>query len=114
MFIIRFMLYFCLSFAILCIPVGNERQLFNSLSDLLAPHVGKVFDSTKQKISTTAHYSKKLYSNSEPQYNSDTIKSKMAAIKKSAQDVVDEADQLIEEDLTGHEELRLRNILNDE
>jgi hypothetical protein len=81
MFLIRFIFYFTLSFAILCIPVGNGHHLFDKLYELVTPYADKVVLTTKQKMSTTKRYSKKLYSNSEP-IEKDEVKVKLAGIQK--------------------------------
>ena len=84
MFLIRFVFYFSLSFAILCIPIGNERQLFDKLYAMVTPYARDAVKTTKQKISSTKRYSKKLYSNSEPEQeiNEDQVKSKMSSVSK--------------------------------
>ncbi len=82
MFIIRFAFYFVLSFAILCIPVGGGEQLFDKLSSLVTPYAREALKTTKQKMSSTKRYSKKLYSNSSPAEQEDQVKSKMAAIER--------------------------------
>lgn len=109
-FILRFVVYFTISFAILSIPIGNNRQLFNLLSSLVSPYATDAVESTKQKISTTTHYSKKLYSNSEPNAKVDQVKTKMAGIKKA----VKEAVELPEDTYTEEEQERLRRVLNDD
>lgn len=82
MFLIRLVFYFTLSFAILCIPVGNGHHLFDKLYALVTPYADKVVMTTKQKISTTKRYSKKLYSNSEPVEKNDEVKTKLAGTRK--------------------------------
>lgn len=121
MFILKFVFYFALSFLILSIPVGDNRVLFNSLHSLVSPHADKLLDSTKDKIHKTAYYSKKLYSNSEPQY-SDKVRTKMAAVKKDSDDVVigfkeeviDENGNSTYDHYDDDEEYRLRQIINED
>ncbi len=81
MFLIRFVFYFTLSFAILCIPVGGGDHLFDKLLGMVTPYADKAMNTTKQKLSTTKRYSKKLYSNSEP-FEKDEIATKLAGVKK--------------------------------
>lgn len=81
MFLIRFVFYFSLSFAILCVPVGGGQHLFDKLLGMVTPYADKAMNTTKQKLSTTKRYSRKLYSNSEP-FERDEIKTKLAAVKK--------------------------------
>lgn len=81
MFLIRFAFYFTLSFAILCIPIGGGQQLFDKLFSMVSPYADKAVHTTKQKLSTTKRYSKKLYSNSEP-IERDEIKTGLAGVKK--------------------------------
>ena len=108
MFIIRFCFYFVLSFAILCIPVGENKHLFDKLFHLASPYVQKAAKTTHQKISVTKHYSKKLYSNSEP-FEKDEVKSKYAGVQK--QIVKKNANP--EDTYTEDEQARLRKILDE-
>ena len=83
MFIIRFVFYFTLSFAILCIPIGGGRQLFDKIFTMVTPYAREVVKTTKQKITSTKRYSKKLYSNSNPIIEEDEVKSKMSSTTRS-------------------------------
>lgn len=112
MFIIRFAFYFALSFAILSIPTGSQRKIFDHITALVSPYASEALKETKQKIQTTAHYSKKLYSNSEPTISTDQVRSKMAAIKKGAQEKMKDLDGYSDD--VSDEEERLRNILTEE
>jgi hypothetical protein len=109
MFIIRFAFYFTLSFAILCIPIGNGRQLFDKLFNLVTPYAEKAALTTKQKLSTTQRYSKKLYSNSEP-LEKDEVKSKFAGIKKKVVIQKNRPD----DSYTDEERERLRKVLSND
>jgi hypothetical protein len=82
MFLIRFAFYFTLSFAILCVPIGGGQHLFDKLLGLVTPYADKAMNTTKQKLTTTKRYSKKLYSNSEP-FEKDEIKTGLAGLKKA-------------------------------
>lgn len=110
MFIIRFVFYFTLSFAILCIPIGNGRQLFDKLYGMVTPYADKALSTTKQKLTTTKRYSKKLYSNSEP-LEKDEVKTKLAATKKKKTEV---KNQHPDDAYTDEERERLRRVLSND
>lgn len=80
-FLIKFIFYFSLSFFILCIPTGDNKHLFDLIYTKVTPYTEKIIKNTKQKISTTKKYSKKLYSNSDP-IEKDEVKTKSSSIKK--------------------------------
>jgi len=111
MFIIRFIFTFCLSFIILCIPVGENRRFFDYLFDAVKPYAEKAVKTTKQKISSTKHYSKKLYSNSEPKHEDIVVKKEAAPIRKKHVMVKDNGDI---ETYTEEEQLRLKKVLEQE
>jgi len=112
MFIIRFVFYFSLSFAILCIPIGDGRQLFDKIYSLVTPYAREAVKTTKQKLSTTKRYSKKLYSNSEPIIEEDQVKSKMSSIKKKK--IIKIENKPAEDVYTEEEQERLRKVLSEE
>lgn len=85
MFFVRFIFYFALSFSLLCIPVEKDQLLFNKIFLFVSPYARDVVKTTKQKISTTKRYSKKLYSNSSPKAEEDKVQSQMAGIKKASE-----------------------------
>lgn len=107
MFLIRFVFYFVLSFGILCIPVGNDQHLFDKLYTMVSPYAKDAIKTTKQKMTSTKKYSKKLYSNSEP-LTDDIVKTKAAAIKKKVEQFVEEGDTYTKE-----EQERLQKILSE-
>lgn len=113
MFIIRFVFYFTLSFAILCIPIGSNRQLFDKLYSMVTPYARDAVKTTKQKISTTKRYSKKLYSNSDPEQalERDEVKSKMSAVKKKK---IKHEDNPPADTYTEEEQERLRRVLSED
>lgn len=113
MFIIRFVFYFTLSFLILCIPIGNGKQLFDKLFTMVTPYAREVVKTTKQKISSTKKYSKKLYTNSSPQEEIDEIKTKQAANEKKRKKILKE-NKDPEDIYTEEEQDRLRKVLSDE
>ena len=111
MFIIRFVFYFTLSFAIMCIPIGGNRQLFDKLYGMVTPYAREAVKTTKQKISTTKRYSKKLYSNSDPDQvlERDEVGSKMSAVKKKK---VKHENKAPLDTYTEEEQERLRKFLS--
>lgn len=113
MFIIRFVFYFTLSFAILCIPIGGGRQLFDKLFSLVTPYAREAVKTTKQKITSTKRYSKKLYSNSTPVIEEDEVKSKMSSVSRKKKDIKKD-NKNPEETYTDEEQERLRKVLSEE
>jgi hypothetical protein len=111
MFIIRFVFYFTLSFAILCIPIGNDQQLFDKLYSMVTPYARQAVKTTKQKISTTKRYSKKLYSNSAPLQQEDVIKSKQSSVKRKK---IKHENKEPADTYTDEEQERLRKVLSDD
>lgn len=107
MFLIRFVFYFVLSFAILCIPTGDNLHLFDRLYSIVTPYAEKAVKTTKQKLATTKKYSKKLYSNSDPN-QVDTVHTKSSAVRKK----ILKKDEPAEDSYTEEEELRLQRVLN--
>jgi hypothetical protein len=110
MFLIRFVFYFALSFAILCIPIGSGQHLFDKLYAMVTPYADKAIMTTKQKISTTKRYSKKLYSNSEP-IEKDEVKSKLAGIQKKVRLLKKHSP---DDSYTDDERERLRKVLSND
>ncbi len=113
MFIIRFAFYFTLSFAILCIPIGGGRQLFDKIFSMVTPYAREAVKSTKQKITTTKRYSKKLYSNSNPVIEVDEVKSKLSSVMRKSK-AVKESHKNPEETYTEEEQERLRKVLSED
>ena len=109
MFLIRFVFYFTLSFAILCIPVGGGNHLFDKLLGMVTPYADKAMTTTKQKLSTTKRYSRKLYSNSEP-FEKDEIKTGLAGIQKKIQ----KQNKNPDDTYTDEERERLRKVLSND
>lgn len=107
MFIFRFVFYFTLSFAILCIPIGGGYHLFDKLYSMVTPYANKAFSTTKQKLITTKRYSKKLYSNSEP-FEKDEVKTHLAGVLKKIENVNKQPDDAYTEE----ERERLRKVLS--
>jgi hypothetical protein len=113
MFIIRFAFYFTLSFAILCIPIGGGQQLFDKIFTMVTPYARNVVKTTKQKITTTKRYSKKLYSNSTPAVEEDEVKSKMSGIQKKKNKIKIE-NKPSDDTYTDEEQERLRRVLSED
>ena len=108
MFIIRFVFYFTLSFAILCIPIGNGNHLFDKFYGMVSPYADKAVSTTKQKITTTKRYSRKLYSNSEP-FEKDEVKTKFAGVQKKIREIKNHP---ADDSYTDEERERLKKVLN--
>lgn len=113
MFIIRFAFYFTLSFAILCIPIGGGEQLFDKLFSMVTPYASKAVKTTKQKLSSTKRYSKKLYANSSPADEEDEVKSKMSSVQRKKTKIKDEK-KSPDDTYTDEEQERLRKVLSEE
>lgn len=109
MFLIRFVFYFTLSFAILCIPIGGGRHLFDKFYGMVTPYADKAVLTTKQKITTTKRYSRKLYSNSEP-LEKDEIKTKLSGLQKKIQ----KENKHPDDTYTDEERERLRKVLSND
>ena len=113
MFIIRFVFYFTLSFAILCIPIGDGRQLFDKIFTLVTPYARDVVKTTKQKITSTKRYSKKLYSNSTPLIEEDEVKSKMSSVSRKKK-IIQNNKVNLEDVYSDEEQERLRKVLSED
>ncbi len=108
MFFIRFPIYFTISFALLCIPVGDNEHLFDKLYNFATPYIHKAVKTTHQKMTSTKRYSKKLYSNSEP-FEKDEVKAKYSAIQKP----ILKKNSRPDDTYTEEEQIRLRKILDE-
>ena len=108
MFLFRFVFYFVLSFAILCIPIGSGQHLFDKFYNLVTPYADKAVIATKQKISVTKRYSKKLYSNSEP-FVKEEVKMKLSGIQKKVHELKKHSP---DDSYTDEERERLRKVLS--
>ena len=113
MFIIRFVFYFTISFAILCIPIGDGQQFFDKLFSMVTPYARSAVKTTKQKLTSTKRYSKKLYSNSEPAEHEDQVKLKMASTQRKKKEIKKE-NKKSDETYTEEEQERLRKVLSEE
>ncbi len=113
---IRFTLYFILSFAILCIPTGDDRHLFDSLYTYISPYAREAVKTTKQKLSTTSRYSKKLFSNSTPGSpgTRDEVSLQKSGIDKGTVEINDDDDAAGPiEPYTQEEQAQLKKVIND-
>ncbi len=81
-FLLKFAIYFAISFAILCIPLANDTRIFDALYTWTTPYAKEAATKTKQKIATTSKYSKMLFSNSSPT-NKDSVSFKKSALQKN-------------------------------
>lgn len=78
---IRFAIYFTISFGILCIPFGKDQRIFDALYAWSSPYAKSAVNATKQKLVTTTHYSKKLFSNSSPSTNDEVSITRSALLR---------------------------------
>ena len=88
MFVIKFILYFSLSFFILNIPIGGN-PLFYSLEEVARPITDNLFtfmkESSKESIKKGTEATKKLFTNTIPPKAStkkDVVKEKRSSTKK--------------------------------
>ncbi|MCP4913929.1 MAG: hypothetical protein GY909_12525 [Oligoflexia bacterium] len=86
MFIIKFAIYFSLSFIILSFPVGN-KPIFNHLNKVAQPYTTELFssffDKAKDNIQTGKEFGKKLFSTKIDKQ--DLIKTQFSSTVKEAQ-----------------------------
>ncbi len=106
-FIFKFSIYFAISFAILCIPFGNDKRFFDTLYKVATPYANDAVSTVKQKVATTKRYSKKLFSNTLP--TEDQISTTRSAVQKdefsdSQNDAGIDLDEKIEENVITEEE----------
>lgn len=80
---------------------------------MVTPYARDAVKTTKQKLSTTKRYSKKLYSNSTPELEEDHVKSKMSAVSKKKKTIKKE-DNPADDTYTEEEQERLRRVLSEE
>jgi hypothetical protein len=112
MFIIKFALYFGLSFLILSFPVRN-RTVFYYMNDMTRPYTQEIFSDVKIKtddgIKSTIAFGKKLFNNSRP--NIDRVKTRNSAIKKKTHRKI-ERTEAPHGDYTEEERELLKKVLN--
>lgn len=80
MFLIKFLLYFSLSFFILNIPISGN-PLFYSLENVARPVTDKLFTFMKEKSKNSLDETKKLFTNTVPP-KKDVVKVKNSSTKK--------------------------------
>ena len=80
MFLIKFLLYFSLSFFILNIPISGN-PLFYSLENVARPVTDKIFTFMKEKSTDSINETKKLFTNTVRQ-KKDVVKVKRSSTKK--------------------------------
>ena len=106
MYIIKFLLYFSISYILLSIPI-KDRPLFLHINKFTAPYTSKLFAYTADGVQKGIKSGKKFFSNSSPDLN-DFIKSSKSAIKKEGQkslELLDEKDLPLESYTAEEEEL---------
>lgn len=91
MFVIKFLIYFSLSFVILSIPVSEKKVVFNYANEIAKPYTKQIFSSIRGAISNSITETKrigdKLVNNTS--IKEDKIKSTTSAGKKSSAHSVD-------------------------
>lgn len=80
MFVIKFLLYFSLSFFILNIPISGN-PLFYSLENVAKPVTDKLFTFMKKQSKESIDKTKKLFTNTVPP-KKDVVKVKRSSTKK--------------------------------
>lgn len=106
MFVIRFVIYFTISFTILSIPVGRNNIFFH-LQKVSSPYTQKLFTFIKNQTDESLKSGKKFFSNSSPE-KSDQISSKLSSTKKKDSELERE---LAQESYTNEEKELLRKLL---
>lgn len=84
MFIIKFFIYFSISFVILSIPVGEDKKIFNYCDDLAKPYTAQIFNSIRGAVSNgikeSKRVGKKMFNNTSEKF--DEVKSSISAGQK--------------------------------
>ncbi len=98
MFIIKFFLYFSISFFILAIPIGGN-PIFYSLEEAARPITGKLFafmkESSNEGIKKGTAVTKKFFSNTIPP-KKDIVKIKESGTKKPLGKYTEEEKEFLE------------------
>lgn len=117
---IKFSIYFVISFVILSIPISEDRALFDLANQFAKPYTAQLFKSIKEKFSEStkeaSEATKKVFNNTSPdELNEkfDKVKSKSSSVtKKVIQEI--KADKHINfdhEDYTKEEREAILNII---
>ena len=117
-FMIKFTIYFSISFIILCIPIQN-KTLFNLMHHHTKPYTTQIFSNVEQaaseQIKNGSSFTKKFFSNSDPGDHQDKVINKFSSTKKIAIENVDELmkDDVQDEEYTVEERELLNKILKE-
>ncbi len=116
-FMIKFTVYFSISFVILCIPIQN-KTLFNIIHQHARPYTTQIFSEVEKAASTqiqkSSKFTKKFFSNSDPEQQ-DKVMAKFSSTKKPPVENVEELmkDEDHEEGYTVEERELLNKILKE-
>ena len=105
MFILKFTLYFSLSFLILSFPTSDKKKVFNHIDTLVMPYTSKVHNTIKTKIKGTMSEAKRISKAMVNNTASDKINNNKSGIEKEQID-------LPSDKYTVQEREALINILN--
>lgn len=104
-FLIKFCIYFTISFFILSVPLSN-KTIFGHLHSLSNPYTSKVFNvvshTSKEVAKDTTTWTKKLFTNSKPRF--DNVSTKQASTVK---------EEILHQSYTAEEKELLLKILKD-
>ena len=117
-FILKFSIYFAISFLILSFPV-TKKTLFSLIHSQTNKYTNKIFQNlsnkTEESLKTGKYYSKKIFSNSEPTIQ-DKVFSKFSSTQKDHymdQEVEEVYKELEGEKFTNEEKQTLDRILKE-
>jgi hypothetical protein len=101
MFVIKFLIYFTISFIILCIPV-SQKNIFFYLDKAAAPYTNEIFSTISSKAKLGKQISSKLLNNTDPGVIDSVKSSYSSTLKKN--DPVKELGHSHEDGHSHHEE----------
>jgi len=85
MFVIKFFIYFSLSFVILSVPVTGDKKLFNYCDEIAKPYTTQIFSAIRGAVSNGLKESKrvgsKMFNNTSEKF--DEVKSSISAGQKN-------------------------------
>ncbi|TNE98089.1 MAG: hypothetical protein EP326_10430 [Deltaproteobacteria bacterium] len=117
-FMLKFTIYFSISFVILCIPIQN-RTLFNLIHKHASPYTTQIFSEVEKaasnQIQKGSKFTKKFFSNSNPDQQ-DKVIAKFSSTKKPMMENVEELmkdEDTEEEGYTVEEKELLNKILKE-
>ncbi|EQC43293.1 hypothetical protein [Bacteriovorax sp. Seq25_V] len=110
MFVIKFAFYFCLSFLILSIPVGEDKVVFSYMDQIAKPMTSKVFSTVKgvftNGLKETKEVTSKMFNNTSAKQ--DKILTNLSSVKKSIEA------KLPKDNYTKEEKEAILNVLKQE